>query len=168
MGRKGHLACGSLVYGERCAGVRGDLDEDAARLADVDRLEVVPVDDGRGIEACVGDALAPRPDRVAIAAVKASLVVLFFMHLKYDNPVNALTFTIGTIFVVVFVAITLLDTAFRGDLGNVNPRTVQEIQAEQERAQEGQDAIPAESLRIAPGDYSGQNRGASLPSDGGS
>lgn len=106
------------------------------------------------------------PVAIGIAVVKASLVVLFFMHLKYDNPVNALTFTIGTIFVVVFITITLLDTAFRGDLGNVNQQTIKQLQAEQERAQ--QESIPAESLRIAPGDYPDQNRGASLPTGGGS
>ncbi|MFB6274256.1 MAG: cytochrome C oxidase subunit IV family protein [Salinibacter sp.] len=106
------------------------------------------------------------PVAIGIAVAKASLVVLFFMHLKYDNPVNALTFTIGTIFVVVFIAITLLDTAFRGDLGNVSQRTVEQIQAERKRIK--QESIPAESLRIAPADYPNQNRGASLPSDGGS
>ncbi len=108
------------------------------------------------------------PIAVGIAVTKASLVVLYFMHLKYDNPVNALTFTIGTIFVVVFIAITMLDTVFRGDLGNVNPETIQELQAEQERIQQRQEAVPAESLRIAPGDYPDQNRGANLPTDGGS
>lgn len=108
------------------------------------------------------------PIAIGIAVTKASLVVLYFMHLKYDNPVNALTFTIGTIFVVVFIAITLLDTAFRGDLGNVNPETIQEMQAQQERIQQRQEAVPAESLRIAPGDYPDQNRGANLPTDGGS
>ncbi len=108
------------------------------------------------------------PVAIGIAAVKASLVVLFFMHLKYDNPVNALTFTIGTIFVIVFVAITLLDTAFRGDLGNVNQRTVQEIQAEQERAEQRNEALPADSLRIAPADYPDQERGASMSTEGGS
>jgi cytochrome c oxidase subunit 4 len=106
------------------------------------------------------------PVAIGIAVAKASLVVLFFMHLKYDNPVNALTFTIGTIFVVVFITITLLDTAFRGDLGNVNQQTIKQLQAEQERAQ--QESIPADSLRIAPADYPDQNRGASLPADGGS
>lgn len=107
------------------------------------------------------------PVAVAIAVAKASLVVMFFMHLKYDNPVNALTFTIGTIFVVVFISVTLLDTAFRGDLGNVDARTVQQVQAEQEEAQQRQEATPPESLRIAPSDYSDQ-RGASLPAEGGS
>lgn len=106
------------------------------------------------------------PVAVAIAVVKAGLVVLFFMHLKYDNSVNALTFTIGTIFVVVFVAITLLDTAFRGDLGNVDQRTIQEIRAQQERQE--QQAIPADSLRIAPADYPDQDQGASMGTDGGS
>ncbi len=108
------------------------------------------------------------PVALGIAGAKATLVVLFFMHLKYDNPVNALTFTIGTIFVVVFVTITLLDTAFRGDLGFVNAQTVQEMQAQQEQAQQRNEAIPADSLRIAPSDYPNQDRGASLPSDGGS
>jgi cytochrome c oxidase subunit 4 len=108
------------------------------------------------------------PVALGIAGAKATLVVLFFMHLKYDNPVNALTFTIGTIFVVVFITITLLDTAFRGDLGNVAQQTVQEIEAEEERAQQRQEAIPADSLRIAPADYPDQNRGASLESGGGS
>ena len=106
------------------------------------------------------------PVAIGIAVAKASLVVLFFMHLKYDNPVNALTFTIGSIFVIVFVAITLLDTAFRGDLGNVDQRTIQQIQAEEERTQ--QESIPADSLRIAPADYPNGSRGASLPDDGGS
>jgi cytochrome c oxidase subunit 4 len=108
------------------------------------------------------------PVALGVAGAKATLVVLFFMHLKYDNPVNALTFTIGTIFVVVFITITLLDTAFRGDLGNVAQQTVQEIEAEEERAQQRQEAIPADSLRIAPADYPDQNRGANLGSEGGS
>jgi len=108
------------------------------------------------------------PVALGIAGAKATLVVLFFMHLKYDNPVNALTFTIGTIFVVVFITITLLDTAFRGDLGNVAQQTVQEIEAEEERAQQRQEAIPEDSLRIAPADYPDRNRGANLESGGGS
>lgn len=108
------------------------------------------------------------PIALGIAVTKASLVVLFFMHLKYDNPVNALTFAIGTIFVVVFVSITLLDTAFRGDLSNVDPQTIQEVEREQERVQQRLEAVPAESLRVAPSDYPDQSRGASLPAEGGS
>lgn len=110
------------------------------------------------------------PVAIGIAVAKASLVVLFFMHLKYDNPVNALTFTIGTIFVVVFVGITLMDTVFRGDLSNVNAQTIEAMQQEETQLQQRQDALPADSLRVAPADYPTQNQGASAGSeaDGGS
>jgi len=110
------------------------------------------------------------PVAIAIAAAKATLVVLFFMALKYDNPVNGLTFTIGIIMVFVFITFTLLDTAFRGDLGNVTPQTVQEIEREQEEAQEQQDQLSPEDLRIAPADYpsqQGAGDGASSSGDDG-
>ena len=109
------------------------------------------------------------PVAIGIAASKASLVVMFFMHLKYDNPVNALTFTIGTIFVVVFIGMTLLDTVFRGDLDNVSGQTIQQAEAEQGQAEKQQKQINEEELRIAPSDYPDQDRGANLPTeDGGS
>jgi cytochrome c oxidase subunit 4 len=104
------------------------------------------------------------PVAIGIAAAKATLVVLYFMALKYDNPVNALTFTIGSIFVVVFIGITMLDTAFRGDLSNVNRQTITQLEKEEEEAQERQDQLSEEALRIAPADYPDQDRGASSPS----
>ena len=64
------------------------------------------------------------PLALAIAGVKALLVVLFFMALKYDKPVNALFFGLGIFFAVVFLTFTLFDTAFRGDLGNVGKETI--------------------------------------------
>ena len=99
------------------------------------------------------------PVAIGIAATKATLVVLYFMALRYDNPVNALTFTIGIIMVVVFITFTLFDTAFRGDLGNVANQTVTEMEREQEAAQQQQDQIPSEQLRVAPADYP-DDRGA--------
>ena len=45
-----------------------------------------------------------------IAVVKASLVVLFFMHLKYDRPFNALVIIIALMFVAVFIATTIMDS----------------------------------------------------------
>jgi cytochrome c oxidase subunit 4 len=104
------------------------------------------------------------PVAIGIAAAKATLVVLYFMALKYDNPVNALTFTIGSIFVVVFIGITMLDTAFRGDLSNVNRQTITQLEKEEEEAQERQDQLSEEALRIAPADYPDQDRGASSAS----
>jgi cytochrome c oxidase subunit 4 len=96
------------------------------------------------------------PVAIGIATAKATLVVLFFMALKYDNPVNALTFTIGIIMVVVFITFTMFDTAFRGDLGNVAPQTVQEIERQQEEAQQEMDQLNPEDLRVAPADYPDQ------------
>lgn len=51
---------------------------------------------------------------VAIASAKASLVVMYFMGLKYDSGVNTLVFLTGLGFVAVFLAFTLIDTSYRG------------------------------------------------------
>ncbi len=68
------------------------------------------------------------PVAIGIAVIKASLVVTFFMALKYDNKVNALVMMIGVIFVGVFLTFTLFDTAFRGDLSNVGAMTIADEQ----------------------------------------
>src|SRR4029079_1031296 len=53
---------------------------------------------------------------ILIATLKASLVVTFFMHLKWDNRFNALVFISTIFFIGVFFAYTLNDTDRRGDL----------------------------------------------------
>ncbi len=45
-----------------------------------------------------------------IAGIKASLVGLYFMHLRYDAPFNALVLIGSLLFVVLFVGLALLDT----------------------------------------------------------
>ena len=56
---------------------------------------------------------------MAIATVKASLVVLYFMHLRYDNPFNALIFIAALVFVTLFISLTLLDTMqYQPDIQN--------------------------------------------------
>ncbi|HZS06875.1 MAG TPA: cytochrome C oxidase subunit IV family protein [Blastocatellia bacterium] len=52
---------------------------------------------------------------MAVATVKASLVVLFFMHLKYDKPFHAVAFSIGIIFFGLFLGLQLVDVATRTD-----------------------------------------------------
>lgn len=47
---------------------------------------------------------------LGIATVKAALVALYFMHLRYDHPFNALIFVVGLVFLALFLAITTLDT----------------------------------------------------------
>jgi len=77
------------------------------------------------------------PIALTIATTKAVLVVLFFMALKYDNQVNTLVLSVGLIMVVVFITFTLFDTAFRGDISNVNPQTIMEIEREQQALETG-------------------------------
>jgi cytochrome c oxidase subunit 4 len=51
---------------------------------------------------------------VAIATVKASLVALFFMHLKDDARFNGLIFVGSLVFMGVFFVYTMNDTNHRG------------------------------------------------------
>lgn len=52
---------------------------------------------------------------ILIATMKASLVVSFFMHLKYDNRFNALIMISTIFFIGVFFAYTMNDTDRRGE-----------------------------------------------------
>jgi cytochrome c oxidase subunit 4 len=52
---------------------------------------------------------------ILIATTKASLVVSFFMHLRYDNKFNALIFISCLFFIGVFFAYTMNDTEHRGE-----------------------------------------------------
>lgn len=54
---------------------------------------------------------------MTIAGVKATLVLLFFMHLKYDNKLYAFAFLISVAFLAVFITFTLLDTLYRDQFG---------------------------------------------------
>ncbi len=108
------------------------------------------------------------PVALGIAGLKATLVVLFFMALKYDKPVNSMVFSIGTVFVVIFVVFTLFDTAFRGDLGNVSPLTIEEEERQLEELRQ-RDPDP-EDLRVAPADFDnapGSNASADTTGAGG-
>ena len=47
---------------------------------------------------------------LGIATIKASLVVLYFMHLRYDNPFYAVVFIAALMFLALLLSLTLLDT----------------------------------------------------------
>jgi cytochrome c oxidase subunit 4 len=53
---------------------------------------------------------------LGIAAFKATLVALFFMHLKYDNRLFAVVFASSLAFLAIFITITMFDTLRRGDI----------------------------------------------------
>lgn len=46
-----------------------------------------------------------------IAVVKGSLVLLYFMHLRWDRPFNALVLISSLVFVVLFIGLSLMDVA---------------------------------------------------------
>jgi caa(3)-type oxidase subunit IV len=54
---------------------------------------------------------------MAVAAVKATLVLLFFMHLKYDNKLYTFAFLISIAFLAVFIGFTMIDTMTRDEFG---------------------------------------------------
>jgi cytochrome c oxidase subunit 4 len=47
---------------------------------------------------------------MAIATVKATLVAMYFMHLRYDAPLHGLMLLVAVVFVALFILVTLLDT----------------------------------------------------------
>jgi cytochrome c oxidase subunit IV len=52
---------------------------------------------------------------MAVAAVKAALVMTFFMHLKYDTATNNIVFLSSFLFLALLFLFTLSDVATRGD-----------------------------------------------------
>jgi cytochrome c oxidase subunit 4 len=52
---------------------------------------------------------------LTIASIKAILVALFFMHLKWDKPVNAIIAITGFLFLGIFITFDLIDLNNRRD-----------------------------------------------------
>jgi|SRR5580698_2782329 cytochrome c oxidase subunit 4 len=61
---------------------------------------------------------------MAIATTKASLVAIFFMHLRHDKKFNALTFVAAFVFLGVFIVFTYDDLGRRGEIDNAYGGTV--------------------------------------------
>ena len=95
------------------------------------------------------------PVALGIAGVKATLVAMFFMALKYDNKVNALAFSLSIVFLVVFFVFTFLDTGFRDTFDDWSATQVDVEASEalelERRAEELQPALEAQPL-VLPGD----------------
>jgi len=52
---------------------------------------------------------------MCIATLKAVLVAVFFMHLAYDKPFNAILFIASFVFVALFVIATISDSKLTSD-----------------------------------------------------
>ncbi len=62
---------------------------------------------------------------LVIATVKASLVILFFMHMIHEKPLNAIAFIGSFIFVALFNGFTLMDARAYRDI--IEPKVVEPI-----------------------------------------
>ena len=51
---------------------------------------------------------------MAIACIKATLVAAYFMHLRYDKPLNALLLVFSLVFVALFIVLTVSDAIMYG------------------------------------------------------
>lgn len=95
------------------------------------------------------------PVAMAVAVVKAALVVGYFMHLKYETRLHSLVFFSSFIFLAIFFSLTMFDLAFRG--GSVR-ETGNAVYEEQQNAVEYERAL--ESGEIVPGhDEHGEESG---------
>lgn len=59
-----------------------------------------------------------------IASIKATLVALFFMHLRYDKPVNIVIATAGFLFLGIFLMFCFIDFDTRDDAKALVPQPV--------------------------------------------
>lgn len=65
-----------------------------------------------------------------IAVAKSAIVALFFMHLIYDKPFNAVIFISATLFVMLFISFVLIDTKEnKADMIPGYAPTIEEAQA---------------------------------------
>jgi cytochrome c oxidase subunit 4 len=53
---------------------------------------------------------------LVIATIKATLVILFFMHMIHDKPLNAILFIGSFVFVALFLGFTLMDAGAYRDV----------------------------------------------------
>ena len=58
---------------------------------------------------------------LAIAVIKATLVILFFMHVKYSSRLTKITVVMSFFFVAILFAETFMDYATRGLPGDIPP-----------------------------------------------
>lgn len=54
---------------------------------------------------------------MVIATIKAGLVAMYFMHLRYDKPLHTVAFLTALLFALLFVSFALMDTsAYQDDI----------------------------------------------------
>ncbi len=86
---------------------------------------------------------------LSVAGVKAILVALFYMHLRYDKKIFLIIFGVAVLFLVVFISITLIDSMSRGE---INPEDKGDIEKNAVIYHSKDKNMSADSLKIEPED----------------
>ena len=63
-----------------------------------------------------------------IAIIKSTLVLLFFMHLYYDNKTNLLFFLGSLLFLTIFITFTYFDIGYRDGIYDIEGMTPSHIE----------------------------------------
>lgn len=58
---------------------------------------------------------------MVIAIAKTTLIMLFFMHLRYNSRLIQIFAVVGFLFVLILVSFTVSDYITRGDFSNIAP-----------------------------------------------
>ena len=107
---------------------------------------------------------------MGVATLKATLVVLFFMHLKYDEKFNAIIFLGSITFLTIFFVLTLADTMERGKVDAIEAHELVPVPARPELVDRKTMHIPEQSPTV-PGAHgltapaTGESLGVPTPGD---
>lgn len=61
---------------------------------------------------------------LSIAGIKALMVALIYMHLRYDKKILLIIFITAILFLVIFISFTMLDTAYRGQINAITEKPI--------------------------------------------
>jgi cytochrome c oxidase subunit IV len=100
---------------------------------------------------------------LAIAATKALLVALFFMHLLYDRKMYAVVVSSALIFLGIFIGLTMADVLRRGDIYEyqaqpIKPEAAMYSNPKGDTTGTAARLTPADTSKAAPGDTTGRGK----------
>jgi cytochrome c oxidase subunit 4 len=85
---------------------------------------------------------------MAVALVKATLVALYFMHLRHDTGFNRFVFVASLLFLVIFFGLTMVDLGTRGEV--IEAQDTFALQQEKAAAKQPVTPPPASPAVTAP------------------
>jgi cytochrome c oxidase subunit 4 len=97
------------------------------------------------------------PVAMTIAVTKGSLVVLYFMHLKYEDRFYGFVFSVTMLFVAIFFLVTLFDMSATGELNDEG--AIEYKKQMEDTAEAAENAAAAAKAGAAPAADAGHGAG---------